>query len=184
MSSLPLSTPGKCCAHNLNWHTGVGLENVCRLCSCTGFEPISTEGEADVNSAERKRQCRAHLRGDGDKLIPCEIFVLDGYPHAQDHKNGDLRWTEAVATYPELPLANPDRTTVSHTQVGGNHYSKFKTQPWAIIDEYKLGFYAGNALKYLLRAGHKGPAVEDLRKCKHYLTKMIEIEEAKDAGHG
>lgn len=64
-------------------------------------------------------------------------------------------------------------------QVGGNHYSKFKIQPWAIIDEYGLSFYTGNVLKYLLRAGHKGVALEDLRKARHYLDRVIEIEEGK-----
>jgi len=80
---------------------------------------------------------------------------------------------------------NPDRTTVGNgsarlSQVGGEHYRKFKIQPWDVIDEYGLSFYAGSALKYLLRAGNKGSKVEDLRKCRHYLDKLIEIEEAKE----
>lgn len=64
-------------------------------------------------------------------------------------------------------------------QVAGSHYRKFKIQPWDVIDEYGLTFYAGNALKYLLRAGHKGVALEDLKKARHYLDRMIEIEEGK-----
>lgn len=65
------------------------------------------------------------------------------------------------------------------TQVGGNHYQKFKIQVWDIVDEYGLSFYAGGVLKYLLRAGSKGPALEDLRKARHYMDKVIEIEEEK-----
>jgi len=63
------------------------------------------------------------------------------------------------------------------TQVGGSHYSDRKIQPWDVIDEYGLSFYAGNALKYLLRAGRKGSRVEDLKKARHYLDKLIELEE-------
>lgn len=69
------------------------------------------------------------------------------------------------------------------SQVGGNHYSKYKIQPWAIIDEYGLDFYEGSALKYLLRHRDKG-GTEDLKKCRHYLDKLIERAEsaAEDAG--
>lgn len=57
-----------------------------------------------------------------------------------------------------------DRTT----QVGGDHYSKRKIQPIDIIREYKMDFFEGNALKYLLRYKDKG-GVQDLDKCKDYI---------------
>jgi hypothetical protein len=38
-----------------------------------------------------------------------------------------------------------------------------------------IGFYRGNALKYIMRAGEKGPAREDYEKAKHYLEKLLEI---------
>lgn len=58
-------------------------------------------------------------------------------------------------------------------QVGGQHYSKHKIQPWAIIDEYNLNYYEGNILKYLLR--DKGKRKEDLLKAQHYLEKLISM---------
>ena len=61
-------------------------------------------------------------------------------------------------------------------QIGGDHYAKHKIQPWDIIDEYGLNFYAGNVLKYLLRYKDKG-GVEDLKKAQHYLEKLIQMEE-------
>lgn len=57
-------------------------------------------------------------------------------------------------------------------QVGGTHYAKHKIQPWDIIDEYKLDFYEGNILKYLLR--DKENRIEDLQKLIHYAEKAIE----------
>lgn len=108
-----------------------------------------------------------------------------------DADGNTVRWDDLVAMYPvyDDELANPDRTRVGEpgpelvgngsarlAQVGGEHYKKFKIQPWDVIDEYGLSFYAGNALKYLLRAGNKGSRVEDLKKCRHYLDKMIELE--------
>ena len=60
----------------------------------------------------------------------------------------------------------------SDRHVGGSHYKKHSIQPWDIIDGYKLGFYEGNVLKYLLR--DKGNKKEDLKKAIHYLEKIIE----------
>lgn len=58
-------------------------------------------------------------------------------------------------------------------QVGGTHY-KLSIQVWDIIDVYKLNFYCGNAVKYILRAKDAEKRVEDLQKAIHYLEKEIE----------
>lgn len=65
-------------------------------------------------------------------------------------------------------------------QIGGNHYTSLDIQPWEIIERNKLGFFDGNALKYLLRFRAKG-GVEDLEKAKHYLDKLIELERGRNA---
>lgn len=57
-------------------------------------------------------------------------------------------------------------------QVGGNHYKR-AIQPWDIISEWKLNFWAGNAVKYLLRYPYKGRK-EDLEKARHYIDYLIE----------
>lgn len=61
-------------------------------------------------------------------------------------------------------------------QVGGSHYIKYAIQPWDIIDCYGLSFYEGSALKYLLRYRDKN-GIEDLRKARHYIDKLIEEAE-------
>lgn len=180
--TLPLSTPGSCCGHNLNMHSGNGLEGTCVVCSCVGFTP-DLEGQMAIRPDEL-RQCRAVMRSEIDGDLRCQGEVTEQTTHLGDHwayvddKGNKVHWTEAVAVY---PVANPERVTVGNgsarlAQVGGEHYRKFKIQPWDVIDEYELSFYAGNALKYLLRAGHKGSKVEDLKKARHYLDKMIELE--------
>lgn len=57
-------------------------------------------------------------------------------------------------------------------QVGGNHYSKHRIQPFDIIREYGLDFFEGNVIKYILRHKDKN-GLEDLEKAKHYLEEMI-----------
>lgn len=46
-----------------------------------------------------------------------------------------------------------------------------------VIEAWGLGFHLGNVVKYVARAGKKGPAVEDLRKAAFYLDRHITIQE-------
>jgi hypothetical protein len=52
-------------------------------------------------------------------------------------------------------------------------------QPWAVVDSWpvgqRIGYYRGNALKYLMRMGVKDNAVEDIKKAIHYLEKLLTI---------
>lgn len=58
-------------------------------------------------------------------------------------------------------------------QIGGNHYQGFKIQTWDFILDHKLGFLEGNIIKYVDRHSRKN-GLEDLKKAKHYLDKLIE----------
>ena len=74
----------------------------------------------------------------------------------------------------------PEPTLPEAHQIGGTHYVDMRIQPWDVIDTnfehaQAKGFYRGNALKYIMRAGCKGPAKEDYQKALHYLEKLIEI---------
>lgn len=64
-------------------------------------------------------------------------------------------------------------TTAYDTQVGGSHYKEFKIQPSVFINENKLLFAEGNAIKYICRHVNKG-GKEDLLKAKHYIDMIIE----------
>jgi hypothetical protein len=50
---------------------------------------------------------------------------------------------------------------------------------WLTPEQYE-GFLRGNALKYLCRVGKKDEAVQELKKAKWYVEKLIETEEDKD----
>lgn len=43
-----------------------------------------------------------------------------------------------------------------------------------IIEGFGLNFHLGNVVKYLLRAGRKGDALEDLKKARWYLEREID----------
>lgn len=71
-------------------------------------------------------------------------------------------------------------TTANAKQVAGNHYKTKTIQPWDVIDTFPhaeaIGFYRGNAIKYLMRAGSKtdNPARQDYEKALHYIEKLLE----------
>jgi len=58
-------------------------------------------------------------------------------------------------------------------QVGGKHYKNMKIQPAEFINENKLLFAEGNAIKYICRHQFKGKE-EDVKKAIHYLEMILE----------
>lgn len=82
-------------------------------------------------------------------------------------------------------------TQTNKHQVGGNHYASKAVQPWDAMEAWMskeafAGFLHGNCIKYLARYMDKN-GIEDLRKCQHYLAKLIEVEGDKkdyEVGYG
>ena len=75
----------------------------------------------------------------------------------------------------EYEAGMEDPGDVLSRQVGGTHYKRAH-QPWEIIEEWGLDYWAGNVVKYILRYKFKN-GVEDLEKAKHYLESLIKKEQ-------
>lgn len=78
-------------------------------------------------------------------------------------------------------MKNPVNKLSRSYQVGGNHYSKMKVQPWdamesCMSDEEFVGYLRGNIIKYVMRCSEKD-GIQDLKKSKHYLEKLIDTLE-------
>ena len=58
-------------------------------------------------------------------------------------------------------------------QIGGSHYKKYKIQPSRFINENKILFAEGNAIKYICRHQDKGGR-QDLEKAIHYIQMILE----------
>ena len=63
--------------------------------------------------------------------------------------------------------------SVYKKQIGGSHYKDMKIQPSKFINDNKLLFAEGNAIKYICRHAAKGE-VKDLEKAKHYIDMIID----------
>lgn len=66
------------------------------------------------------------------------------------------------------------------TQVGGGHYAKLRIQPVEYIYYNNLPFIEGSVVKYVTRWRDKN-GIEDLRKARHFLDLLIEMEEKEKA---
>jgi hypothetical protein len=55
------------------------------------------------------------------------------------------------------------------------HYTKDrKYEPLAVIEDWKLNYRTGSALKYISRAGRKEDTVQDLQKAIFYLQREVD----------
>jgi hypothetical protein len=64
-------------------------------------------------------------------------------------------------------------------QVGGSHYKKYKIQPSRFINDNKILFAEGNAIKYICRHQDKGGR-QDLEKAIHYIQMILERDYNND----
>lgn len=58
-----------------------------------------------------------------------------------------------------------------------SHYTQGKIEIADFIDDQKMDFFLGNAIKYLSRYKHKGKPLEDLKKARWYVQRLIKNEE-------
>lgn len=69
-------------------------------------------------------------------------------------------------------------------QVAGTHYKNMGVEPWDVVDtwplEQRIGAYRHGALKYLMRMGSKDEQLQEIKKCGHYIEKLIEVLEDKN----
>lgn len=96
---------------------------------------------------------------------------------AMGRKNWKLGDTVADSQF--SPLFTP--VTADARQVGGSHYKDMGVQPWDAMQSWMsqeefVGMLRGNAIKYVARCNAKG-GVEDIKKARHYLDKLIEVLE-------
>ncbi len=82
---------------------------------------------------------------------------------------------------PQCETQGDDQMKAIDRQEGGDHYKALDVQPWDVIDtwplEQRIGFYRGNALKYVMRMGAKDEEATEIAKAMHYLEKLMEVLE-------
>ena len=77
-----------------------------------------------------------------------------------------------------VPEHQPASTGANSRQEGGSHYKAHQYETWDVILDWNLGYLDGNAVKYLSRWRLKN-GIEDLKKARHYIDKLIEVEQKR-----
>ena len=82
----------------------------------------------------------------------------------------------------------PNTKSVLNTQVGGDHYRKFTIQPIVFTHCNGLNDIQSAIIWYICRYNLKGTPLQDLKKAKHFIDILIELEgineySCSDAGH-
>ena len=99
-----------------------------------------------------------------------EAYNLAAHKEAIEERRGSIEH--------EVRTANA-KLSAKDKQVGGDHYKKMGIQTWDVVDtwpiEQRIGYYRGNALKYVMRLGNKDEEVQEAGKAVHYLEKLIEV---------
>lgn len=66
-----------------------------------------------------------------------------------------------------------EKLPASLRQVAGDHYKTMKIQPGDFIRANGIGWYEGNAIKYICRHKQKGER-QDIEKAIHYLELILQ----------
>lgn len=114
----------------------------------------------------------------GRDCADCKLCVINnwehpchmGCPHIGESPETDLDRAISIINDKSDAVNSP------------SHYADGKIEVIDFIEDKKLGFCLGNAVKYIARAGKKDPTkeVEDLKKARWYIERRIkEIEEGK-----
>lgn len=134
----------------------------------------------------RKLLAKGMTAGEIAKAVPGttrqEVYVLKH----RDKRKGKKYLPKPV---PAVYVATPEeeeaikeivekQKSANTVQIGGEHYKRHDIQPWDAIHAWGLGFFSGNVIKYVARHREKN-GIEDLKKARHYLDKLIEIMEKK-----
>ena len=86
------------------------------------------------------------------------------------HPVSDLKRGHCPVCY--LNISNLENTQVENPK----HYNYGNYEVIDVIEDWKLNFHLGNAVKYIARCEHEGDKITDLKKARFYIQREIERE--------
>ncbi len=128
----------------------------------------------DIHECELARNLRNWLRFLTLRQAPAAQWEIREYANAV----GQIIAERFPRTW-ELFTKEKSMSQANNIQHGGDHYKKKVIEPGTSSKPTVIGFLDGNAIKYLTRWKDKN-GIEDLKKARHYIDKLIEVESAKE----
>ena len=120
----------------------------------------------------QKLECHPNIKSEDLKAIAARSANIDALASA-------CRTIEIITgkpvTFNKDDTQNEPTKKPTDTQVGGNHYQKYKIQPVEFIMKNNVPYVEGNVIKYVMRFRDKN-GLEDLLKARQYLDMLIAAE--------
>ena len=115
---------------------------------------------------EKRKEDADDASSEGDsRHVAAGVSLADGDDNHSD--NGEVKMEEE-------PIGKAEMVNHPKHYGGDTEYECIKVlKAWLGDDEYR-GFLRGNAIKYLCRVGKKDESVQELKKVKWYVEKLIE----------
>ena len=113
------------------------------------------------------------------KSTPAEDTICFGESKSSNYFSDNNFWFDQDSSFACTPVGASGNRINSPA-----HYNKnediecIEAIKAALGTEKFRGFCQGNAIKYLWRADHKNDTVEDLKKCRWYLDRLIASHES------
>ena len=143
---------------------------------CDSVEP--KDRRSDMTTEEKRKALESYCH-DQSACVTCKLSHR-GVCICQAIYNIDEAYRILIED--KEPTINEIRNSIGLDPVNRPaHYTDGKIEVIDYIEDKKLGFCLGNAIKYISRAGKKDPTkeIEDLKKAKWYIERRIkELEEA------
>ena len=115
---------------------------------------------------------------DDKRFATCVQYAnfISKFFEEHDIANWELAGVKTRFPIDEKFCGEPDKINPNHYKVGG--IETFDILKAKLSRQELEGFCKGNVLKYITRADHKDK-VDDLKKCRWYLDKLIEELDGK-----
>lgn len=87
-----------------------------------------------------------------------------------------------LTAYVPRPSVTDTSSTTNDPVSHPAHYTYGSIETIDFIEDKNMNFNRGNAVKYIVRAGHKNNEIEDLEKAKWYIEREIaRLQKGKSA---
>jgi hypothetical protein len=132
---------------------------------------MTEDDEFDLLEQRLNKQGKAMYRPLEPSSLNQPITLADVYNQMDEEERRALNEHQVKTANAKL--------SANDKQVGGMHYKAMGVEPWDVIDtwplEQRIGYYRGNALKYIMRMGSKDQSDQEVSKGLHYLEKLVEV---------
>jgi hypothetical protein len=99
--------------------------------------------------------------------------LLKAMEQSMQNSPSTIKYVKNLEHIPFAEAVTDPKFKAKNIQIGGEHYKKMAIQPGEFITKNGLGWYEGNAVKYICRHKMKG-GKQDLEKAIHYLQLAIQ----------